>query len=121
MENRDDLINRIIKCIIQVHKTLGPGFLEKIYRNCLLIELQNNTIHAENEKKIKIYYHNNEVGTHRLDILVENEVIVELKTVESLNKTHYAQIKSYLRATNLKTGILVNFSLEKADFRRINL
>ena len=117
----DDLTNRIIKCIIQVHKALGPGFLENIYRNSLLIELAENNIDAETEKEIKIYYQNYEVGLHRLDILVENEVIIELKTVERLNKAHYAQIKSYLKATKLKTGILVNFAEEKADFRRIDL
>ena len=82
----DHLTDVIIKCIIQVHKTLGPGFLENIYRKSLLIELQNNNINTETEteteKEIKIYYQNNEVGVHRLDIMVENEIIVELKTVE---------------------------------------
>jgi len=117
----DDLTNKIIKCIIQVHKTLGPGFLESIYRKSLLIELHNNNINAETEKEIKIYYQDYEVGLHRLDIVVENEAIVELKTVEKLNKAHYAQIKSYLKATGLQRGLLVNFAEDKADFRRIDL
>ena len=117
----DSLTDKIIKCIIQVHKTLGPGFLENIYRNSLLIELKNNSIEAEIEKEVKVFYQENFVGLHRLDILVENEIIVELKTVEKINKAHYAQIKSYLKATKLKVGILVNFSDEKADFRRIEL
>jgi len=115
----DALTDLIIKCIIKVHKTLGPGFLENIYRKALFIELRNNNLEVENEKEIKIFYDNEEIGIHRLDILVGNKVIVELKTVESLHKSHYAQIRSYLKATNLTIGILVNFAGDKADFRRI--
>ena len=115
----DALTDLIIKCIIKVHKTLGPGFLENIYRKALFIELRNNNLEVENEKEIKIFYDNEEIGIHRLDILVGNKVIVELKTVESLHKSHYAQIRSYLKATNLAIGILVNFAGDKADFRRI--
>jgi GxxExxY protein len=109
----------IIKCIIQVHKILGPGFLENIYRKALLIELKKNDLKVENEKEIQIFYKNELIGNHRLDILVEKKVIIELKTVENLHKMHYAQIRSYLIATDLKIGILVNFSDNKADFRRI--
>ncbi|MEA3476109.1 MAG: GxxExxY protein [Candidatus Cloacimonadota bacterium] len=115
----DKITEMIIQCIIRVHKILGPGFLESIYKNALLIELKNSGLKCEAEKLIKIYYNNIEIGTHRLDIVVENKIIIELKTVEELCGQHYAQIKSYLRATNLKTGILVNFAKEKADFRRI--
>ena len=115
----DKLTESIITCIINVHKTLGPGFLENIYRKSLCIELLEHGLVFENEKEVVIYYKNNEVGCHRVDILVENQIIIELKTVETLNKAHYAQIKSYLKACNLKIGLLVNFSKEKADYRRI--
>lgn len=118
---KDKLTKSIIECIINVHKTLGPGFLENIYRKSLCIELIRYGLKVEDEKEISVYYKNVEVGRHRLDILVENLVIVELKTVERLSKTHYAQIKSYLKACNLKTGLLVNFFGEKADYRRVEI
>jgi len=117
----NNITEKIIHCIIQVHKTLGPGFMENIYHKALLIELKNNSLKTESEKDIKIFYNEIEIGSHRLDLLVDDSVIIELKTVEELSKAHYAQIKSYLHATGLKIGILVNFSKEKADYRRIEI
>jgi GxxExxY protein len=117
----DDLTEKIIKCIINVHQELGSGFLENVYRKALIIELISNGLNVEAEKEIQLFYKGHEIGIHRLDILVNNQVILELKTVESLNRNHYAQIKSYLKATCLNTGLLVNFSGDKADFRRIIL
>ena len=116
-----DHTNIIIRCIINVHKELGPGFIESIYRNSLLIELASVGLNVEEEKEVRIFYKGKNVGIHRIDILVENHIIIELKTVESLSKAHYSQIRSYLKATGLKLGILVNFSNEKADFRRIEM
>ena len=115
----DKLTEQIIQCIIKVHQTLGPGFLESVYRKALLIELRKHHLSAESEKEVIVYYEGEEVGRHRLDITVENRVIVELKTVDELSKTHYAQVRSYLKATGLQVAILVNFAKEKADFRRI--
>jgi GxxExxY protein len=115
----DKLTETIIACMIRVHQVLGPGFKESIYRNALLIELRKHGLATETEKEIVIYYEDQEVGRHRLDIVVEKNVIVELKTVENLSKAHYAQVRSYLKATRLPVGILVNFASEKADFRRI--
>jgi GxxExxY protein len=120
MDYREDkLTESIIECIIKVHQTLGPGFLESIYRKALLIELTRHGIKVETEKEVIINYEGEEVGRHRLDILAESKVVVELKTVEELSKAHYAQVRSYLRATGLGTGILVNFAKEKADYRRV--
>ena len=116
---KDQLTEIIIKCIIKVHSILGPGFLESIYRKALMIELKKNNLKFETEKEIVISYENKEVGKHRLDILVDDKIVIELKTVEELNKAHYAQIKSYLKGAQLKIGLLVNFSKEKADYRRI--
>jgi GxxExxY protein len=116
---QDHLTKTIIECIIKVHKTLGPGFLESIYRKSLLIELRRRNLFVEMEKEITVFYLKQEVGCHRLDMLVEKRVIVELKTVQDLSHAHYAQVRSYLKATNLRIAILVNFSKEKADFRRI--
>lgn len=112
--------DEIIQAIIQVHRTLGPGFLESVYRKAMVVELRRRGLKVETEKTIPIYYEGVAVGEHRLDLLVDDRVIVELKTVEELCKAHYAQIRSYLKAAGLKTGLLVNFSKELADFRRIS-
>jgi len=117
----DKLTELIIKGIIKVHQILGPGFLESIYRKALIIELRKQGVRAETEKEIMVYYEGENIGRHRLDILVEDKVIIELKTVEELSKAHYAQVRSYLKATELRVAILVNFAKEKADFRRIEL
>lgn len=120
MEYREDeLTEGILRCVIKVHQTLGAGFLESIYRNALLWELRKQGFAAETERELPIYYEGQEVGRHRVDILVEHKVIVELKAVEELGRPHYAQVRSYLRAADLRTGLLVNFSKDKADFRRI--
>lgn len=115
----DQLTGRVIECIIHVHKTLGPGFLENVYRRALLIELRKRDLATENEKEFVVHYDGLEVGKHRLDLLVEDQLIIELKTVEALSKAHYAQVRSYLRAARLNVALLVNFALDRADFRRI--
>ncbi|HLA48672.1 MAG TPA: GxxExxY protein [Nitrospinota bacterium] len=118
---KDKLTELIIQSIIRVHQILGPGFLESIYRKALMIELRKQGLNVETEKEAVVYYEAEEVGRHRLDIVVEDRVIIELKTVEELSKAHYAQVRSYLKATGLKIGLLVNFAKEKADFRRIEI
>ena len=116
-----ELTARIIECIITVHTKLGPGFLENIYRRALLIELEKDGLLAEAEKDITVLYDGRDVGRYRLDIVVEGRVILELKAVGSLGISHYAQLRSYLRATGIGVGLLVNFSEHKADFRRVEL
>jgi GxxExxY protein len=86
-----------------------------------MIELKKCNFTADTEKEVIVYYEGEEVGRHRLDILVESRVIVELKTVEEISKAHYAQVRSYLKATGFAVAILVNFAKEKADFRRIEI
>jgi GxxExxY protein len=120
-ESVNELTGTLISCIIEVHKELGPGFLENIYKNALIIELRKSGVTVETEKEIEIIYKGQSVGSYRLDILVDNLIVVELKTVESINKIHYAQLRSYLKASGCKTGFLVNFSLERADFRRVEI
>ena len=116
-----NLTREIIGKIIRVHQALGPGFLEKVYQKALIFELERSSLRVETEKEVVIRYEDQEVGRHRLDLLVEGKVIVELKTVENLSHAHYAQIRSYLKATGLKIGLLVNLSSVMADFRRIEL
>lgn len=116
-----EITERIIRAVIKVHRTLGPGFLESIYHNSLLIELESQSCKVESEKQIVVSYGGRPVGDHRLDLVVEERIIVELKAVEDLSQAHYAQLRSYLKATGLETGLLINFAKDKADFRRVEL
>ena len=115
----DALTTRIIRCVILVHQTLGPGYIESVYRRALLVELGKQGLAASAEHQVLIYYDGCLVGRHRLDLLVEDRVILELKTTEVLSRAHYAQVRSYLKATQLELGLLINFSGERADFRRV--
>jgi GxxExxY protein len=116
----DALTRRVIEAIIRVHSVLGPGFLETVYQRALAIELTRRGVPIKTEWEINIDYEGDPVGKHRLDLVVADRVIVELKTVEELAKAHYAQVRSYLKATRLPVALLVNFSKEKADFRRVD-
>jgi GxxExxY protein len=117
----DKFTDRIIGCIIKVHQTLGPGFLENVYRRAMILELREQGFVTEVEKEVNVYYGGQEVGRHRLDLLVDGQMILEIKAVEGLNRIHYAQIRSYLKSTGLGLGLLVNFAGERADFRRIEI
>lgn len=116
-----EITEQIIKAVIKVHRTLGPGFLESIYQNSLLIELESQGLRIEAEKPIVVTYEGRPVGNHRLDLVVEERIIVELKAIEDLSQAHYAQLRSYLKASRLETGLLINFAKEKADFRRVEV
>ena len=117
----DLLTERAIWCVIKVHQTLGPGFLEKIYRNALLVELRKRGLSTDVERQVWIYYEGQKIGRHVLDLLVENKLILEVKTAEALGKAHYAQVRSYLKATGLERALLINFDGDRADFRRVEL
>lgn len=119
MSHTDPLTESIIEAIIAVHRALGPGFLESMYQRALVIELQRRGLAVTSEMEVPITYQGQLVGRHRLDLIINDSVILELKTVEDLSKAHYAQVRSYLKATGLPVALLVNFSKEKADFRRI--
>lgn len=116
-----ELTDRIISACINVHRELGPGFLESIYHNALLVELKKQNLQFESEKEVRVSYSGTEVGLHKLDLLIEGDVIVELKAVEDLAKKNYAQVRSYLRALDKKIGLLINFSSYKLDIRRVEL
>ncbi|QDT70633.1 hypothetical protein MalM25_35830 [Planctomycetes bacterium MalM25] len=115
------ITEQIIRAVIKVHRALGPGFLESIYHNALLLELGSQGLSVESEKKIIVTYEGEPVGDHRLDLVVEERIILELKAVEDLSQAHYAQLRSYLKASGLQIGLLINFAKEKADFRRVEL
>lgn len=120
-EGLDEVIYRVIGCMIAVHKELGPGFTEPVYRRALELELAYRQIHFQSEVEIKLTYRGKVVGKHRLDFLIEDRLIVELKAVEELHKKHYAQVRSYLKATGKRIGLLANFSDFQLDPRRVTL
>ena len=117
----NDVTYAINGAVFEVNRVLGPGFLEKVYENALLVELRIRGLKAESQVPIKVLYKENAVGEYIADILVEEKVIVELKTVEKLNKIHEAQLLNYLKATGIQVGLLVNFKHPKAEIKRMVL
>ena len=115
----ESLSKKIIWAAIKVHKELGPGFLENIYEEALKVELSKNQINYETQKEVKIEYRDAEVGTHRLDMIVEDQIIVELKAIKEVLDVHFAQLRSYLKATELKVGLLFNFAKPALEIKRI--
>ena len=116
-----DLSYRIVGLAIQVRKELGFGFLEKVYENALMILLEENRIKAEQQFPIKVSFHRRVVGDYIADILVENQIILELKAQDRIIDTHKAQTLNYLRATNLRLAILLNFGKDRLNHERLVL
>ena len=112
-----DITEKIIKAFYEVNNTLGFGFLEKVYENAMAIELGKMGCKVLQQKNIKVYYEDEEVGDYYADLLVDDLVIVELKASESLCEEHEAQLINYLKATKIEVGLLLNFG-KKAEFRR---
>ncbi len=104
--------------IYEVNRVLGAGFLEKVYENALLVELRSRGLKVESQVPIKVKYKGKEVGEYFADMVVQNQVILELKAVDSLQKIHEAQLLNYLKATGYKMGLLVNFKHPKAEIKR---
>ena len=114
-----DLSYQIMGAIFEVHKELGPGFVESVYEKALIEEFAKKAIKVETQRVIDVTYKDKKVGVHRLDMVIEGKVVVELKTVERFSTYHTAQMLSYLKASGHKLGILVNFSKAKVEYRRI--
>jgi GxxExxY protein len=115
----EKLTEKIIGAAIIVHKELGPGFLESIYENSLKIMLRELEIEAEFQKEVPIHFHSMLVGMHRLDALVCGELVLELKAIKTLEDIHFAQVRSYLRATGLNHGLLLNFATMPLTIKRV--
>ncbi|MBB5397281.1 GxxExxY protein [Mucilaginibacter sp. AK015] len=113
-----DITGKIIGCAMKVHRTLGNGFQEVIYQRCLAIEMQKQGISFSRELEMTIHYEEVEVGTRRVDFLVENVVMVELKAISQLDDAHLAQVLNYLEAYKLETGLLINFGGRSLEFKR---
>jgi GxxExxY protein len=117
----NDLAGIILDAAITVHRAIGPGLLESVYQECLVMELRKRAIKVEREVHVQLHYQNEPIDKeYRIDLLVENEIILELKSVEVILKVHEAQVVSYLRLSNRKLGFLINFNvpLLKQGFKR---
>lgn len=108
-----DLVSKeIIGCAIEVHRRLGPGLLESAYEECLVYELLSRGLQLEHQKPVPIIYKEIKLDCgYRLDLLVEKCVIVELKSIDSFSPVHEAQILTYIKFSNMKTGLLINFNV----------
>jgi len=102
----------IIGCAIEVHKSLGPGLLESAYEECLSFELKQAGLKVERQKPVPVVYKDIKLDCgYRIDVLVENQIIIELKTVDSFNPVHEAQILTYMKFANKNLGLLINFNV----------
>jgi GxxExxY protein len=113
------LTEKIIGCAIEVHKRLGPGFLEKIYENAFILELQKQNLDVERQREIAVRYDGVEVGRHRLDLIVADTIVVELKAVKTIQDIHFAIVRSYLKALQKQHGLLINFSKPVLEVKRV--
>lgn len=120
----NDLTEKIIGCAIKVHRTLGAGLLESTYEVCLVHELRKNGLIVESQVALPVYYDGIKLDAgYKLDVLVENKVIIELKAVERVLPIHEAQLLTYLKLANKKIGLLINFNvkvLKEGITRKIN-
>lgn len=113
-----DLSYAIVGLAMQVHNKLGYGFLEKVYENALMVQFRRKEIKAKQQAPITVYFNREVVGDYYADILVEDKIIIELKTAEKISGAHRAQVLNYLKATGLQLAILLNFGKEKLEYER---
>ncbi|MCB8964312.1 MAG: GxxExxY protein [Bacteroidales bacterium] len=122
--NKEEVFKRILDCSFQVHNALGPGLLESAYEECLYYELTQSGLKVEKQKALPLVYKEVKLETgYRIDLIVENSIIIEIKSVESLTDIHLAQILTYLKLSNCKLGLLVNFNVRhlKDGIKRVIL
>jgi GxxExxY protein len=113
-----DITEKIIGSAFQVHSFLGNGFQEFIYQRALAIEMQNKGLGFARELEVPVFYNEVEIGTRRVDFLVQDKILVEIKAITELNEIHYAQIINYLKAYKLQVGLLINFGGRSLRFKR---
>jgi GxxExxY protein len=117
----ESLSSKILEAAICVHRDLGPGFLESVYESAMKVALRHRGIVFQAQHEVTVIFEGEEVGVHKLDLIVEDQIVVELKAVSSLEDIHFAQVKSYLKATKLGVGLLLNFNAPKLSIKRIVL
>jgi GxxExxY protein len=115
-----DITEKIISAAFAVHSQLGAGFLEQVYHNAMKIALQQKGLSYTSEKEYKIFFQGQEIAMHRMDMIVEDKVIVELKSViGEMPNVYRAQVLSYLKVSKLEVGLLINFGNESLDVKRL--
>ena len=114
-----EITDSIIAAAIAVHRELGPGFLETIYEQALAVEFAIHGIAFVRQKSIPLFYRDHQIGEHRIDFLVENKIVIELKAIEALEKVHFAIVRSYLKAAGLSDGLILNFSSMPLTVKRV--
>lgn len=108
----NEISEKIIGCSIEVHKSLGPGLLESAYQECLFYELQKAGLYVEKQKALPLIYKDVKLDAgYRLDLIVENKVIIEVKSIDALNDIHTAQVLTYLNVSGCRLGLLINFNV----------
>ncbi len=115
----NELTSRILKAFYSVYTSLGYGFLEKVYENALMIELGKVGLRVTKQQAIKVFYDGHQVGDYFADLVVEGKVIIELKAAEAICEAHIAQLRNYLRATEIEVGMLLNFGPEPKFIRKV--
>lgn len=117
----DALTQRVIGCAIEVSNTLGIGFLEKVYENALVLELKANGLRVVQQVPVHVWYRDEVIGNYLADLIVEDKVLIELKHADGIHSAHIAQCLNYLRATKLKTCLLLNFGTTRLGIKRLSL
>jgi GxxExxY protein len=115
----EEFTGRIIAAAVEVHRQPGPGFLESLYERALVIELGRRGIEYECQRRVRVSYCDQPIGDHVLDLIVEGKVAVELKAVKAFEDVHFAQLRSYRRATGAKVGLLINFNAVRLEVKRV--
>ena len=114
-----EIADAIIAAAIAVPRELGPGFLETVYEQALAVEFAIRGIAFVRQKSIPLFYRDHQIGEHRIDFLLEDKIIVELKAIEALEKVHFAIVRSYLKAAGLSDGLILNFSSMPLTVKRV--
>ena len=117
---QEERTGRIIGAAIEVHRALGPGFLETVYESALAIELAHRSIPFVRQMTVPIRYRDTDVGAHILDLLVEDQIVVELKAARNLEDIHFVILRSYLKATGREHGLLLNFAKPTLEIKRVS-
>ena len=117
-ERELDLVGKVIGLAMKVHRTLGPGFLESVYENALVVELERNNFSFVRQKPLRVLYEGVVVGEFVADLVVEDSLIVELKAVSTILQAHEVQLVNYLTATGTEDGVLLNFGAASLEFKR---
>ena len=117
----EELSSRILAAAVDVHKALGPGFLESIYQKAMEVALEHRGIPFSRQTEVMVYFEEAPVGLQRLDLVVEAQIILELKAIKAFEDLHFAQVRSYLKATGLHVGLLLNFNAPTLAVKRVVL